>query len=802
MNQPHDGQEASGRTHDPGRDSVPYAIRLLGLLLIVLGLALAAGGAWLIVLHGSPEPLVLGLGLLCAGVLVFAGDARGAFVYVAVVLAAGAWAVHQVGRDGWALLPRTGLLLLLLLLLATAWRRTWAPAGRVIALVAGLGGLATLTWLVFQVPAAPPPATDTHRAARDAPQHDDDWLSYGRTLAATRYAPAAQITPANVATLRQVWVHRSGETATDEVVHNVETTPIKAGRTLYICTPHNVIVAVDAATGQERWRHDPHVNPADTMYGFCRGVSYFKSPGPAQGEQPATCAERIIEGTLDFRLIAVDAGSGQPCPGFGKDGEVNLREGFGPVPPNFVKVTSPPTIADGVIIVGHMVMDNQRVNSPSGVIRGYDATTGTLRWAWDPAKPDTASPLKAGELYMPGTPNAWAVFAADESRGLVYVPFGGASPDYFGGHRTPTDERFGSAIVALDINTGQLRWSFQTVHHDLWDYDLGAQPSLVDFPTAGGPVPALIQGTKTGELYVLDRRTGRPLTAVAEKPAPAGAVAGDFTAPTQPSSVGMPDVRGRDLTEKDVWGLTPIDRLMCQIEFRKSNYRGRYTPPSTRPYINYPGFAGGIDWGGVAVDQQRDILIVNASRFANRNILIPRKTLDAQGVTKALGDPGIEYPVLYPSPMAGTPYGTIDGVWLSPLKLPCQRPPWGTITGIDLKTRKVIWERPLGTTYDRGLFGIPSRIAAPAGVPNQGGAVVTATGLTFIAATLDNFLRAFDTRTGAELWRARLPAGSQANPISYMLDGRQYVVVAAGGHSVLGSTPGDYLVAFALPKAE
>ena len=321
---------------------------------------------------------------------------------------------------------------------------------------------------------------------------------------------------------------------------------------------------------------------------------------------------------------------------------------------------------------------------------------------------------------------------------------------------------------------------------------------MVDFPIPGGLVPALIQATKTGELFVLDRRDGHPLIPVEERAAPSGAAAGDHTAPTQPYAVGMPSVAGPDLNDRDMWGLTPIDRMICKLQFHSSLYQGRYTPPSVKPFIVYPGFAGGVDWGGVAVDTDRNVLIVNAIRLANRNHLVPRAEVERLGV-HSLGDPGVFIPSVYPAEQIGTPFGVVAMPWLSPLGLPCQAPPWGTLTAIDLKSRQVLWSRPLGTTYDSGPFGIATHVAAPAGVPNQGGSVVTAGGLTFIAATLDSFVRGFDTRSGRELWRSRLPAGGQASPVSYMLDGRQYLVVVAGGHGILRTTPGDYLIAFALP---
>lgn len=776
-------------------------LRICGGLTAAIGLGLTAGGVWLFLLGGPIRDFILGLALAISGGLLCAGWRRGAGLYSLITLAACAWAVWEIGFDGWALLPRTGLILMLLVIVGFLWptRREKRVAGGWLATAAGVAGLGGLVFLIMAERSPDVPHYPRSPSLVSAAE-SDDWHTFGRTLAATRFAPGIQITTDNVAQLKEAWVYRSGDIAAAGGIQESEASPLKVGRMLYICTPHNEVIAVDAASGKERWRFDPRVDRRTLVLAVCRGVSYYKVSDSAPRGASRDCLERILEGTLDFRLIAVDAQTGRPCANFGHNGEVDLKVGFGPLPPNFVMVTSPPTIVGGMIVLGHMVMDNQRTDSPSGVVRAYDALSGEPRWAWDSGRPGDTAPVRPGQAYTLDTPNAWTVFAADATLGLVYVPTGGAPPDYYGGARRTEDEQFGSSIVALDVETGQVRWSFQTTHHDLWDYDLGAQPTLIDFPMPDGAVPALIQATKTGEIFVLDRRDGHPLTPVEERLAPGGAVPGDHTAPTQPFSVGMPSVGGADLNDRDMWGLTPIDQMICSLQFHLSNYRGRYTPPSVKPFIVLPGFAGGVDWGGVAVDTERGILIVNAIRLANRDHLVPRAEIERLGV-RSLGDPGVVVPSVYPAAQTGTPFGVIAMAWLSPLGLPCHRPPWGTLTAIDLRSRQVLWSRPLGTTYDNGPLGIPSHIPAPAGVPNQGGSVVTAGGLTFIAASLDAFIRAFDTRTGEELWSSRLPAGGQANPVSYMLDGRQYVVVTAGGHGVLRTAPGDYLIAYALPNA-
>ena len=778
------------------------ALRLCGAIVLVIGIAMTGGGLWLLVLGGSPYNLIVGLALGVSGGLLCLGHPGGASLYLLTTFAVCAWALWCVGLNGWLLVPRTGLLLLLLAIVGIFWPvgpdggrvpGAWVARGISVLAIVGLVGLVMTVHVTrmesLSVSVLPAPVKGS-----------DEWTSYGGSLASTRFAPAAQITHANVRGLDVAWVYHTGFILPAEGLFEDEVTPLKVGRTLYLCTPQDVVIAIDAATGAERWRFDPHVDPHATAFSMCRGVSYYRAPETSVSPGNA-CAERILVGTLDFRLLALDAANGRPCPDFGTQGEVNLGEGFGPYVSNFTMVTSPPTIVRDVAVIGHAVMDNQRNDSPSGVVRAYDVITGKLRWAWDCGREGEAATGAQNERYTLDTPNAWSIFSADEALGLVYVPTGGAPPDYFGGTRRPFDDKYGSSVVALDVVTGQVRWSFQTVHHDLWDYDVGSQPTLIDFATADGPTPALIQPTKTGQIFVLDRRDGRPLTPVEQRPVPRDAVAGDHTAPTQPFSVGIPNFAGAKLTDGDMWGLTPIDQMACTIQFHRSVYEGPFTPPSLTWSIEYPGSAGGIDWGGVAVDTSRGIVIVNALSLANRVRLVPRAEVDALGA-KALGDPGADRLWVYPSPQKGTPYGAFATPWLSNLSIPCIRPPWGTLTAVDLKTRKVIWTRPLGTTFGSGPFGIRLPFPGPAGVPNLGGAVVTGGGLTFIGATKDPFIRAFDTQTGEELWRARLPGGGQATPLSYEIDGRQYVVVAAGGHALMQTPRSDAIVAFALPNGK
>ena len=615
----------------------------------------------------------------------------------------------------------------------------------------------------------------------------EDWRAFGRTQSGTRYSEAIQITPDNVGSLEVAWTLRTGDLLSafpnQPGAHTFQATPIKVADLLYVCTPHSLVIAADADTGRERWRYDPKLDLKRPGVLTCRGVAFVKT-----GEGGETCAKRIIYATLDARMIALDATTGKPCPQFGEDGAIRLTDGLGEVPEGGYVVTSPPAIANGVAVVGSFVFDGVERKSPSGVIRGYDVVSGDLVWAWDPGAENENRKIAAGEEYTRGTANSWTVMSADPALGLVYVPTGNVSPDYVSANRTGLEKRFTSAIVALESRTGKRRWHFQTVHNDLWDYDVPAQPVLFDMPMPDGSSrPAVAQPTKQGEIFILDRRSGKPLTEVKEVPAPKGTLEGEPYSPTQPVATGFPSPLGKAmLEEKDMWGATPLDQLFCRIRYRQARYNGRFTPPSTDLTIQYPGNYGIMNFGSVTIGNGRRTMLVNSAYMAMTNRLTPH------------AGPGKGPPARADfSPQRDTPWAANPKVMLSPLGIPCNAPPWGKLTAIDLETRSITWQVPFGTTRDHAPFGI----AVP-GAPNIAGSVATAGGLLFIGASIDNYIRAYDTKTGDEVWRARLPAGGQAAPISYVSEktGRQYIVIAAGGHMMLGTALGDYLVAYALPQ--
>jgi len=757
---------------------------IIGLLLGLVGLWLTGGGAWLLSLGGSAYYLIAGLGCLVSAWFYLRGRETAAFfTYLAVFIGTCIWAVAEVGFDFWLLVPRVlgPAVFAALVIIHQAFK---SPLNHKLGW--GLTGLAVLGFAgLFISMTDLPETTGGTEVGTPAKVAAEDWTAFGRTTLADRFSPADQITPANVGALKVAWTLRTGDLPVkgSKGAHVFEATPIKVGNLVYVCTPHAKVIAADADTGKEAWRYDPKLDMSSPALQACRGVSYFET-----GEEGGECARRIIYGTVDARLIALDALTGKPCSGFGQDGVVQLKDGLGVTPAGQYMVTSPPAIANGIAVIGGFVLDGYQTNEPSGVIRGYDATTGKLAWSWDSGADDENRIPGPGEHYTRGSPNSWPVFAADPELGLVYLPMGNATPDYVGMHRTPEMERYSSSTVALDTRTGKRRWNFQAVHHDIWDYDMGSQPVLFDMPMPDGTSrKALAQPTKQGEIYILDRETGKPLTAVEERPVPKGDIPEERYSPTQPHSVGFPSPLGKvTLEEKDMWGATPLDQLLCRIHFRQAEYKGRYTPPSTKKTIEYPSNFGAMDWGSATIDVKGGALLVNSSHLAMDMQLIPQDQVKQH---KDLGH--AQY-----SPQLGTPYAANPVAMLSKLGIPCNAPPWGKLTAIDLKTRKIKWQRKFGTTQDMAPFGI----AVP-GAPNIAGSVATGGGLLFIGAAVDDYLRAYDMKTGAELWRARLPAGGQAAPMSYVSDrtGKQYIVIAAGGHQILGTRLGDYVIAYALP---
>jgi quinoprotein glucose dehydrogenase len=618
-----------------------------------------------------------------------------------------------------------------------------------------------------------------------------DWPEYGATKGGERYSPLNQITRENVGGLEIAWIYHTGHLRQRAPYLVFQTTPLVVDQTLYLCTPFDELIALDPETGHERWRFDPRISSDGSYVLNCRGLSSWVDPA---APPDAPCRRRLVLGTVDARLIEVDARSGQRCTQFGGKGEIDLRPGLGAVRPGEYGVTSPPVILGDHIITGALVLDDVDVDIAGGVIRAYDVRTGELRWAWDPVPPGSPplppSPERDAPRYRRGTSNAWTALSADPERDLVFVPTGNTSPDYYGGHRQGLDH-FSSSVVALRGATGELVWHFQTVHHDIWDYDVPAQPVLFDFPGSEGSVPAVAVATKMGHVFFLHRETGKPLFEVVEKPVPQeGAAPGEYLAPTQPFPTRPPPLHPASLRPEDAFGFSPWDRGKCRERIAALRSEGIFTPPSLEGSVHYPGMVGGINWGSMSVDSQRRILVTNTLRVASEVRLIPRAEFDQMFRGGARPAPPWE-------PQLGTPYGLYRRPLLSPLGAPCNPPPWGTLVGIDLASGDVRWEEPLGTTRDLAPWPLWFRW----GVPNLGGSIVTASGLVFIGATTDRFLRAFDIETGAELWKGRLPSAGHATPATYRLrpDGKQYVVIAAGGHQLLGSKAGDSIVAFALP---
>ncbi len=835
---------------------------ILATLILIFGLALAIGGIQLISLGGSWGYALLAVPLLACAVLLFRRRRSAWIAYALVIASSLVWAVWEVGFDWWAMAPREGVIVVLglLLLLPPVARSLTSPArpgslyGMQGASLVGVLAIAAVVAAIsfFSHPHQINGSLPADRMAARAPASDSvdpgEWVAYGRTAAGQRYSPLDQITPGNVKQLEKAWEYHAGDIHPDLPGSALESTPLIVNDTMFVCTPRSEVIALDPVTGEQRWRFDPdlvELPMALARYTTCRGVSYHDDgladaatdnpplanpaqakalvaasrasattlaagvshnivagtatagePNPvvASAAADATwpvrrdCHRRVFVATRDARVIALSAQTGVICPGFGgADGTVNLWQGMPNVSPGAYYSTSPPLIAGKVMVVGGGIDDNLSTTQPSGVVRAFDLRTGALVWNFDAANPDATAPIAEGKTYTENAPNSWSVASYDPALGLVYLPFGASSPDQYGVGRTPAVERFSTTVTALDVATGEVRWAFQTVHHDIWDYDVPAQPSLLDLTINGRRVPALVQPTKQGEIFVLNRATGEPLLPVHEVAVSQNAVEGEPVSPTQPVSAisFAPD----EVTGAHMWGMTPVDQMLCRIDLAKLQYEGRFTPPSVKGSLTHPGSFGVFNWGAVAVDPGRQMMFAMPVYLGFTAQLIPRPDTLAK-VASAPGQPmGNEN--------FGAPYAAILKPFMSRVGLPCQQPPWGYIAGVDLTTGKTLYQRVNGTVRDMAPVPLPFKT----GVPGIGGPIVTAGGVAFLSGTVDYYVRGYDMANGHELWRARLPAGGQSTPATYLgRDGRQYLVVVAGGHRYTGTKTGDSVIAYALPK--
>ena len=626
---------------------------------------------------------------------------------------------------------------------------------------------------------------------------DTDWPQYGNDPGGTRYSSLADIGADNVQCLEQVWKYRTGDLPGSREQHPShlasEVTPVLVRDRLILCTPYNRVIALAPASGEEIWSFDPHLPLGPRFSGanqlVCRGVATWSGTSAGGGQ----CVYRVFTATNDARLIALDTDTGALCNDFGEAGTVDLTMGVGTLEwRGEYQVTSPPVVVRDLVLVGSAVADNVRTDAPSGVVRAYDARSGELRWAWDLRPPGfVPTPENTSQAgFALATPNVWAPMSVDPERGLVFVPTGNPAPDFFRGD-TQLDF-YGSSVVALHADTGEVVWRFQTVHHDLWDYDVPAQPTLFTLRRDGREIPALVQATKMGMLFILHRETGEPLFPVEERPVPQAGVPGERLAETQPFPLLPAPLVRHNLSPSQAWGLTPWDGRACRKQLESLRFEGIYTPPTLEGTLVVPGNAGGSNWGGVAVDEGRQLLVANTQDLPWSVQLIPRNEIEELDYTST---PGEDAEV---SPMRGTPYQLRRQLVTSPLGIPCSPPPWGELAGVDLSTGEISWQVPLGSLRDLAPIPLPIEI----GTPNLGGPLATGSGLVFIGAAFDRYLRAFDGSTGRELWRGRLPFAPQATPMTYRIDDRQFVVIAAMGYGRAGVPVGDALIAFALPRAD
>ena len=782
--------------------------KLTSIVLAILAIALLYMGGKLLMLGGSAFYALMAVGLLITAILLFRNQRSALALYAVLMWITLAWIIWEVGFDKWQWIPRGDLFGVIGLWLAMPWvvkplyrgeRRFHAFLGGTVIIM-----IVVVIGLCFYDPV---PQQGTISIAREQNSEQgaaNDWTAYGGSSDGLRFSALNQISKDNVKNLEVAWTYHTGDLRqdADATEYTFEATPLKANGMLYFCTPHNEVHALDPETGAVKWKFMPNKDRSYLQqHQTCRGVSYYEeTPVAAQDSaaNPAICRKRIFNATTDAQLIALDADTGKPCADFGQNGVVDLHANMGEVRPHALMQTAAPLVAGKLVIVGGSVMDNGfNSGNPSGVIRAYDVQSGRLVWNFDPANPENTAPIAAGQNYPQDTPVAWGTLSADLKNGVVYVPFGNASPDEVGIERDPNSntEKFRDALVALDLQTGAFKWRYQSSNHDLWDRDNPSQPSLVDIDYQGQKQPVVILPTKTGNLFVLNRLTGQPVYPVNQvKVSTEGGVAGEKFAATQP--VSSLNFIPQPLTEKSMWGITPFDQMSCRMDFRSLRYDGNpWTPATEGGSLIFPGNIGVFNWGSVAVDPQRQMLIAAPVRLAYKYNLIKRTE---QTATERLFTKD------------GTPYWNenFHGDYAihiqqmaSGLGIPCVAPPWGRMVGVDLKTGKTEWLRRVGVTKNLKTSFLPGRfpIGFPMGMVAHGGPLLTAGDLVFHGATADNFFRAYDSTTGELLWQTELSAGAQATPSTFMgKDGKQYVVIAAGGHGSLGTQAGDSVVAFRL----
>jgi len=855
--------------------------KFVAIIMAVFAAPLVIGGAYLLSLGGSPYYLFAGVIILTTAFLLFKKYWSAYALYAIFIVATIVWALWESGFYWWALAPRVGFPLIFGLLMLLPWVSNkmrghkiqvstssasststidtvkknplyyWGLLASVgVGALLSFGSLANnVTDKLGELKLTATDDGDQDTTSSDTSANlgdplsngqqtpDGEWSAYGRTNYGQRYSPLTQINTNNVKNLELAWQIQTGDVKGPNDIGETtyQATPLKIGNALYMCTPHNWVLALDADSGKTLWKFDPKVEKnLQRQHQTCRGVSYYagqagmdSTPLVANDEansdsaindttanntaitnksamhsnmmvQKVTgntfenaskqCDAKIFIPTSDAKLYALDPNTGQRCQDFGEDGALDLMHNMPFTQAGYYYSTSPPIVVGNTIVVAGAINDNYDVNSPSGVIRAYDVNTGELLWNWDSGDPDNTAPFDVNDptqTYKTSSPNSWAIASADEELGLVYFPMGNRTPDQLGSYRNAAEEKYATSVVALDINTGEARWVQQFVHHDLWDMDTPAQPTLLDLDTNDGVQPALVVPTKQGDVYVLNRATGEPIVPIKERDAPQGyLIAGEHAAPTQPYS-GL-SFEPPMLKEKDMWGASLIDQMMCRIEFNQLNYDGRYTPPSTNGSIVYPGNFGTFNWGGIAVDPENGVMFGMPTYLAFTSKLIPKETLGDVETNK--GEQGV-------NANEGADYAVEMGPFLSPLGVPCQQPPWGTIAGADLATGEIAYQRKNGTVQD--LSPIPLKLEL--GVPGIGGPIITKGGLAFLSAATENNFRAYDLKNGDVLWNVRIPAGGQATPMTYLNSkGEQMVVLVAGGHGSVGTTIGDYVMAYKL----